>query len=109
MFFANDFMLKDVLYIPEFSYNLLSVSAFLKNSRYSVNFSGHDCYLQDRLRSKMIGWVDLVDGIYLLRVPDHITALSSAVVCSVSIDVWHKSLGHPSFFSIELVETNFTF
>lgn len=84
---GDDFILNNVLYIPEFSYNLLSVSALLKDSRFSVNFSSNGCCLQDKLKLKKIGKVSCVDGLYLLHLPDRISHSSVVVVCSVSADV----------------------
>lgn len=63
-----DVVLQDVLFVPTFAYNLLSVSALLKDSKYSVYFHGTECIIQDRSLLKMIGKVDLLDGLYLLTV-----------------------------------------
>lgn len=89
---SNDFCLVDVLYVPQFAYNLMSVSALLKNQRYSINFVSNSCDIQDKSLSTTIGKVDCND----------ISASTSCFVVSssnkniVSTDTWHHRLGHPS-------------
>lgn len=108
VYIDDDLLLRNVLYIPAFSYNLLSVSALLKDSRFSINFSNTGCCLQDKLRMRTIGSVSCVDGLYLLHPPDRI-AQFSAVVCSVSANLWHKRLGHPSFARLKLLQSALQF
>lgn len=63
-------ILKDVLYISDFKYNLLSVSSILKDKRYSLSFSNSNCIIQDKSLLKMIGKVELFSGLYLLKIKD---------------------------------------
>ena len=45
---ARQLVLNDVLYIPDFKYNLLSVSALLKDGKYSISFTNTNCIIQDK-------------------------------------------------------------
>ena len=66
IFITNELILKDVLYISDFKYNLLSVSTLLKNERFVVSFYDSNCPIQDKLLLKMIENVELTNGLYLL-------------------------------------------
>ncbi|XP_072950413.1 uncharacterized protein [Typha angustifolia] len=48
-------VLKDVLYVPQFKFNLLSVSSLLKDTSIYVKFLGGSCVIQDLRNQKMIG------------------------------------------------------
>ena len=52
--FAN-FILHDVLCVPFFKLNLMSISKFAQNSHYLVIFTNNTCILQDQRLGKMIG------------------------------------------------------
>lgn len=62
---AKDLILQDILCILEFKYNLLSESAFLKDTKYSLSFTNTNCIIQDKLLLKMIGKVEFPNGLYL--------------------------------------------
>lgn len=87
-------MLKDVIYVPRFSYELVSVSCLLQNTNLSINFSGKSCIIQDKLHSMMIGRDECCNGLYMLS--DKSFSTCSVVVCSVSLATWHHRLGHLS-------------
>lgn len=42
---STELLSRDVLYVPQFTYNLLSVSALLKCGGFSIEFSGMTCFL----------------------------------------------------------------
>ena len=54
IFISNDLVLKDVLYIPDFKYNLLSISTLLKYDKFDISFADSNCLIQDKWLSKMI-------------------------------------------------------
>lgn len=62
---TEDICLWDVLLIPEFQYNLFSISSLLKDSKYSITFSNNHYILQDTLSSRMIGKAENIEGLYL--------------------------------------------
>lgn len=64
---SPDLIWQDVLYVLQFTYNLLSISSLLRSTLLVFNFSDTSCKLQDRSESKQIGKVELVDGLYLLN------------------------------------------
>lgn len=92
----EDILLTNVLLVPTFTHNLLSVSALLQDPRYSIIFSDNNCAIQDKLLLKTIGKVELQNGIYLLSIPQALSINKSALVCKVSFETWHRRLGHLS-------------
>lgn len=89
--------LNECLYVPSFAYNLLSISSLLRDSNYFVNFYDQSCALQDKSRSKMIGKVELLDGLYILSVPRILQPKNATVLASkATLETWHQRLRHPS-------------
>ena len=100
-------VLKDVLFVPQFRFNLLSVSAFTTNSFLIVNFSSDSVLIQDP-NKRMIGKGDKVDGMYVLDVsklglqstlPNNVQVF----VNKVSAHTWHNRLGHLSNKILDLL------
>ena len=113
--FAPDFLLHNVLYVPSFHVNLISVSALLCNTNFSIHFTDHSFSIQDHRLSKVIGKGDLINGLYVYKlspsqlqdtvpihsdvpVSSHVNS-NSSFSCNVqynevSADVWHHRLGH---------------
>lgn len=52
--FAN-FILNDVLCVPSFKLNLISISKLVHNSHYLTTFTNNTCIQQDQRSGKMIG------------------------------------------------------
>lgn len=99
---SEDVILMDVLYVPNFAYNLLSVSALLSNTHYSVNFFGTTCVIQDKLHLRTIGKVELNGSLYMLRVPKVLSP--SILACKISYETWHQRLGHLSDARLSLLK-----
>ena len=57
-------ILKDVLHVPEFQFNLISVSKLCCDAGCSVSFTNNDCVLQDLSKSKHILLGRLHKGLY---------------------------------------------
>lgn len=53
--FSPEFIVYNVLLIPEFSLNLLSVSKLCESSNCNVNFINSQCVIQDKVTLKMTG------------------------------------------------------
>lgn len=67
MSLAPDLTLCDVLYIPSFRVNLISVSSLLHGSDFSITFHTNSFVIQDKYKSRMIGQGDLWQGLYVLQ------------------------------------------
>ncbi|KAL0345251.1 UNVERIFIED_CONTAM: hypothetical protein Sradi_4356400 [Sesamum radiatum] len=101
-----DLTLIDVLHVPQFQYNLLSVSKLCLHSSIEVKFYSSHCLLQDLETKRIIAIGKLHKNLYMLNKssfsPLTIASLNSVqhTSCSGSescnIVLWHRRLGHPS-------------
>lgn len=81
----NSIVLHDVLYLPMFDFNLLSISKLTKALNYFVSFSGESCLIQDSSK-RMIGSGKIHNGLYLLQQHGNSPDLNSIQFCnSVSV------------------------
>lgn len=62
----HDLILTNVLYIPSFSVNLISLSSLLSNSKITLTFFDTYCLIDDTQQSKVIGKGDTINGLYIL-------------------------------------------
>ncbi|GJR85391.1 hypothetical protein Tco_0209402 [Tanacetum coccineum] len=62
----NDYVtLFNVLVIPEYIVNLLSIHRLTKDSKFFVGFDENKCYIQDLNRNMIVGTGDMNGGLYL--------------------------------------------
>lgn len=104
---SEQLLLQDVLFVPQFTYNLISVSYLLNDKNLVINFSGSSCTIHDRNLLTMIGKAESSNGLYVFS-PDKSHCLF-ATVCSVSLDTWHSRLGHTSFQRLSLLKNTLHF
>lgn len=64
--FSAQLFLHDVLYIPSFTFNLISMSKLAKSLDCHLIFNGDSCVIQDFHTLKMIGAVESRNGLYYL-------------------------------------------
>lgn len=90
-------LLINVLCIPSFSFNLLSVSKLTMNHQCSIIFLANQCYLYDLITRKTIGMGELGGDLYYLSSADSHSVQS--VFCfhaaKTDVNLWHLRLGHP--------------
>nr|KYP74880.1 Copia protein [Cajanus cajan] len=86
--------LYDVLFIPEFRYNLISIHKITNELNCVVTYSVDECVIQDQTRKRMIGFSRLHDGVYIFtqQVDGYSLAASSGDITAL----WHARMGHPS-------------
>ena len=90
----------NVLFVPSFSYNFISISKLVSNFHCSLIFPLTHCVIQDMWRSKIIGLARLANGLYYM---DESPRVNKASLCnhidilSISNDeLWHHRFGHLS-------------
>ncbi|CAN1298120.1 Retrovirus-related Pol polyprotein from transposon RE2 [Linum perenne] len=90
-------ILTDVMVIPSFSFNMLSVSKLTETISCTLKFTSSHCLIQDTSSLRMIGIADQIRGLYCFTQP------MSPVVHSCNdvsqFDLWHFRLGHSSIVS----------
>lgn len=111
-------MLYDVLYLPEFNFNLLSISKVVRTNHCNVIFSNGDCVIQD-LSLKRTGSGKLKQGLYHLEygggnivpVVGNISVnndlLNSDVFSIPKKAIWHFRFGHASHAKLEMLCKDF--
>ncbi|KAK4410094.1 Retrovirus-related Pol polyprotein from transposon RE2 [Sesamum angolense] len=113
----HDLVLSDVLLIPSFKYNLLSVSKLCNTAQINVVFQSTRCLLQDKESKKILVVGKLIDNLYVLDnssfSPDSIQNssqhLGTCLAAQISnSDLWHRRLGHPSL-DVMFHETTYPF
>jgi len=98
--------LLNVLHVPSFHFNLVSVHSLLVQNNCSAHFFPAYCYLQDVSQGLMIGKGDVVNNLYILNKHAVCESSPSDVFCgSLSVDgsTWHQRLGHPSATKLKML------
>ncbi|KAH6815863.1 hypothetical protein C2S51_020683 [Perilla frutescens var. frutescens] len=92
----DDILLKNVLFAPSFTHNLISVGQMAKDLKGKVIFLPSHCLIQNEENDHILGIGKLKGKLYVFK---HVTA---DLTCSVqsrrnlSLQQWHTILGHPS-------------
>ena len=103
------YYLRDVLCVPTFKVNLMSVSRLTRDLNFSMTFFPHWCVLQDLATKRMIGLGKQRDGLYYLAAlttrkigttshssPNHQPTCN---LTTSSTDLWHISHSRLSFIA----------
>lgn len=93
-----DIRVKNVLYIPNLTTNLLSVSQLIANGN-TVSFEKNCCNIRDK-HNKLIGVASLKNGVYKLNTVKSVGLAASAVNTSEA-RLWHRRLGHINSSDLE--------
>ncbi|KAI9186226.1 hypothetical protein LWI28_015065 [Acer negundo] len=106
------YYLHNVLCVPTFKVDLMSVSRLTKGLNCSITFFPYWCILQDLATKKMIGLGKQRDGLYYLvalATKQSVTDSHSPTnqpACNVTVsstDLWHNRLGHTSFACLNFI------
>jgi len=111
--FSPILILYDVLYVPDFNYNLLSVSKLNSSLNNIVNFNGFQCLIQDKKTMRMIGSGDKREDLYYLNFDSKLACSASKTIHSniplPDSALWHFRLGHLSFSRMNFLKSCFPF
>lgn len=91
-------ILKDVLFVPAFKFNLFSVSSFIGNSQLTVSFFNDRFIIQDPHLTTTISKSRRMQNLYVL---DVVQPRAEFLTNHVSFSTWHNRFGHPSFKVME--------
>ncbi|GJR14006.1 putative RNA-directed DNA polymerase [Tanacetum coccineum] len=89
--------LYDVLYVPEYTVNLLSVHKLARDSKLFIGFDEFKCYIQDLHLKKTLGTGSQHGGLYFIdfnNKPETFIKCNNMICHSNTF--WHNRLGHPS-------------
>lgn len=90
-----DVIVKNVLYIPKLTTNLLSVSQLIANGN-KVSFKKDVCLIYNPV-NELIGIANLTNGVYKLQIQRPESAL-------LAMTMWHRRLGHVNSKSLEMMK-----
>ena len=99
--------LRNVLYVPTFTFNLFSVRAFTKHGG-TTNFEGASCTLLDRAGQPLCtaGAQGNLYSLVTHRGEDQSDeAANIAADVSPSLDLWHQRLGHANYRAVNQLFT----
>ena len=108
------------MYIPNFTFNLLSVAKLIDNLSFVIIFYSNGCHIKEKKFLKVIGSTEMQDRLYMLRVPSyqnlqikpvkypHITNTVNFNASDLET-VWHFQLGYVSNKSIDVIKNKFPF
>ncbi|KAL2239042.1 UNVERIFIED_CONTAM: Retrovirus-related Pol polyprotein from transposon RE2 [Sesamum indicum] len=91
--------LTQVLYLPSFSVNLLSVSQLCRNTPLKFHFTDSSCILQDQHNRANLIEGNRCKNLYIVRHSTQNTSFSTSVSCNAAnnrcnVQTWHHRLGH---------------
>jgi hypothetical protein len=111
--FSPDFTITNVLYVPQFSINLIAVSKLCHSLNHLVKFSGSKCIIQDQKHLRMIGSADEYEGLYYLNLPNkiaNVAALDGSSLPTIPASaIWHFRLGHLSHSRLASLHVKFPY
>ncbi|KAJ4771019.1 Gag/pol [Rhynchospora pubera] len=87
--------LNDVLVVPQFTRNLLSLSKLLLDNSLLIEFFFSFCQIKDRQTKTLLIQAPLISGLYIFSLPPSIPP-KALLGARVSADLWHARFGHPS-------------
>jgi len=120
VFINQNHVLDNVLYIPNFTFNLLSIAKLIDNLSCVIIFYSNGCHIKDKNFLKVIRLAKMQDRLYILRVPSyqnlqikpvkspHITNTVNFTASDLET-LWHFWLGHVSNKSIDVIKNKFPF
>lgn len=107
---SDHIMLTNVLYVPQFHYNLISVQRLCVDNGVTLRFSHSHCFVQAPSMSEPMVLGSLYQGLYCTSPSSHVAASNShatvARTSNLSTEtpmLWHLRLGHASMRTLKLL------
>lgn len=102
----RDHEIHNVLHVPEFKFNLLSVSNLTRELCCAVTFFPDSCVFQALSNGKVMGIGKEREGLYILNNYTKSTTGASTVFSnSIESTLWHYRLRHPSGAAMQHITT----
>jgi len=117
VFINQDHVLDNVLYIPNFTFNLLSVAKLINVLSCVITFDSNGCHIQDKNSLKMIRSTEMQDRLYILRVPSYQKLQIKPIQFTHTVNfiasdletLWYFRLRHVSNKCIDVIKNKFPF
>ncbi|CAN1833821.1 Retrovirus-related Pol polyprotein from transposon RE1, partial [Linum perenne] len=101
---STTLVLEDVLFVPQFTFNLISVSKLTRQLNVKLIFFSASCDIQDIAKEETIGSARLHNGLYHMITRKPVSHIASAQT-NPAFDLWHYRLGHISHFKVPLLKS----
>jgi len=103
-----------VIYVPNFTFNLISVSKITSYLDCRLIFSSNKCDIQDNVTNEKIGTVKATDGLYILESAVFCNSSFKYVASSYSTtdknnNLWHNRMSHISDERLSILRSQFPF
>ena len=110
----NHFTLENVLYVPQFRFNLILISALTQSHCCFVKFEFESCFIQDRMQRQMIGIGRRDGNLYVLDPANLFPTLAHTSglcnnVSKTNHEIWHTHLSHPSYVRLNMLKNILNF
>ncbi|XP_019438974.1 PREDICTED: uncharacterized protein LOC109344676 [Lupinus angustifolius] len=108
--FSDDLYLTDVLHVPTFNFNLISISKLTTSLACTLTFYTNHCQIQEPHSLSMIGAAKLKGCLYVLTQSSKKNFESHHVNVYTGYDdsnVWHSRLGHLSHKKMTIMQSVF--
>ena len=119
--FLNQNHVRDnIMYIPNFTFNLLLVAKLIDNLSYVITIDSNGCHIQDKNSLKMIGSAEMQDKLYIHRASSyqklkikhikssHITNIVNSTASYLET-LWHFWLGYVLNKCNDVIKNKFPF
>jgi hypothetical protein len=104
---SEKIVLKDVLVVPEYFVNLMSVYKLAKDNKLGCWFTEDGVDIQDFARTKVLLTGKQFNGLYYFGSPNSggFVCRSSLIPNLSEVKLWHARMGHPSFHVLTVLKT----
>lgn len=100
---CSNFILKNVLFILGFTYNLISIGRLTDELQCSVTMYPNSCVIQDLTLKMLTGAGEIWGGVYSLQCVTSPPATISLMAKDSNRELWHRRLGHSSVLVMKLL------
>ncbi|GAU45704.1 hypothetical protein TSUD_86800 [Trifolium subterraneum] len=108
--FSDSLTIENVLYVSDFTLNLISVSKLCHALGCTVLFNGSTCIIQERESKRMIGSAEQIEDLYYLALQTKEVHASNVSTNSLlDSALWHFRLGHLSTSRMISMRSEFPF
>ena len=94
---SKDYVLQDILFLPDFDCMLISVSKLLKQTGCVAIFTDTLCILHDHFSRTLIGAGEKREGVYYFTGVKVAWVNEASMLKDSSTVLWHRRHGHPSY------------
>lgn len=105
----SGFTLHNILHVPQTKKNLIYVSQFTKDNNVFIKFHSSHFFVKDEVTKKVLLQGTPKDGLYPFPSSISTSSPSQSFLCQrVSLEVWHRRLGHPTYQTVKHLVSKFS-